>query len=327
MFTKSTRSSFIVLGLFLSTTFSTSAYADSAQITEYASPNLMSTPLQVAIDREANIWFGEFTGGKVARFSQGKMQTFTIKPAKGPMNMWASPIDGSVWLSALGNYIVKISPQGKSRTYPIPSSQSMPMGTTGDSQGNIWFSEEFTNKIGVVRNSGYIDEYTIPTLSSKPTGLTVDQYDNVWFTESAANKIGVLRKNGTFNEYPLPAGAKPMGINYSATQKSQSLIWFTASSGNQIGAITQDGVIKLYSIPTASSMPEMIMEDAYGNVWFTETMSSKIGRLTPDRTTIIEYATPTANSGPMGLAVNPVDNSVWFAETIGNNLGHLVLTK
>ena len=327
MFTKSARSSIFAMSLLALTAVPAITHADSAQITEYPSPNTMSTPLQVAIDREANIWFGEFTAGKVVRFSQGKMQAFTIKPAKGPMNMWASPIDGSIWLSALGNYIVKISSQGKSTTYPIPSSQSMPMGTTGDSQGNIWFSEEFTNKIGVVRNTGYIDEYTIPTQSSKPTGLTVDQYDNVWFTESAANKIGVLRKNGNFNEYPLPAGSKPMGINYSSTQKSQSLIWFTASSGNQIGSITQDGVIKLYSIPTASSMPEMIMEDAYGNVWFTETMSSKIGRLTADRTTIIEYATPTANSGPMGLAVNPVDNSVWFAETIGNNLGHLVLTK
>lgn len=318
-------SSLISISLFASA-FASNTYAETAQITEYLAPDAKSTPLQLAIDKNSNIWFGEYATGNVVRLSKGVMQSFSINPAAGPMNMWASPIDGSIWLSAIGNYIVRITPKGKVITYPIPTAQSMPMGTTGDSRGNIWFSEELGNKIGVVRTSGYIDEYSIPTTASKPTGLTVDQYDNIWFAESATDKIGVLRNNGVFNEYTLPAGSKPMGINYSPKQKSQSLIWFTSSSANQIGSITQAGDITLYNVPTASSTPQMIMEDALGNVWFTEMMGNKIGRLTADHTSIIEYTTPTPNSGPMGLAVNPLDNSVWFAETTGNNIGQLILS-
>lgn len=318
-------SSLISISLFASA-FASPACAETAQITEYLTPDAKSTPLQVAIDKNANIWFGEYTAGTVVRLSKGIMQSFNISPATGPMNMWASPIDGSLWLSAIGNFIVQITPKGKVITYPIPTAQSMPMGTTGDSRGNIWFCEESGNKIGVLRTSGYIDEYSIPTANAKPTGLTVDQYDNIWFAESATSKIGVLRNNGVFNEYTLPAGSKPMGINYSQNQKSQSLIWFTLTSANQIGSITQTGVITLYNVPTPSSTPQMIMEDALGNVWFTELMGNKIGRLTSDHASIIEYTTPTPNSGPMGLAVNPLDNSVWFAETTGNNLGQLVLS-
>ncbi len=295
----------------------------STQITEYPAPTARAVPLQVAIDSQSNVWFGEFHAGKLVRFVNGQMVSFGIAPASGPMNMWCNPVDDSIWFSALGDYIVRMSSSGQATTYPIPSANSMPMGTAGDSQGNIWFAEMFTSKIGVVRPNGHIDEYTVPTAASQPTGLTVDQYDNVWFAESAVDKIGVMRKSGVFNEYDLPTGSKPMGVNYSPMQMEQNVIWFTASSGNQIGSITQNGVITLYAVPTASSTPQMVMEDMVGNVWFSEMSANKIGRLRANRT-FSEYAIPTANSKPMGLAIDMNNGSIWFVETLGNNLGHLV---
>ena len=319
---------YVLLGMSLMVgIISPSAHATGAVITEYPSLNANAMPLQVAVDSASAVWFGEYNIGDVIRFQNGVMTPITISPASGPMDLWANPQNGDIWLSSSGNYIVEISSRGHVTDYAIPSSRSMPMGTTGDSQGNLWFSEEFTNKIGVVRTNGQISEYTIPTAASKPTGLTVDQYDNVWFAESATDKIGRLSSNLVFSEYPVSTGSKPLGINYWSGQKSQTLIWFTASSGNQIGSITQDGVVTTYTVPTAASSPEMIMEDALGNVWFTELQSSKIGRLMSDHASITEYATPTPSSGPMGLAVNPSDNTVWFAETQGNNIAHLVPTN
>lgn len=295
-----------------------------ANITEFPAPVTGAMPMHVGVDVNSNVWFGEFKAGKLVRYSGGTMKTYNIDPASGPMNLWVNRADGSVWFSALGNYIVHLTVNGQVKTYPIPSPNSMPMGVTGDSQGNIWFSEMFTNKIGVVRTTGRIDEFDVPTPLALPTGLTVDQYDNVWFTESGTGKIGVLRKTGGFNEYKLPIGGHPMGINYCPTQKTQNVVWFTETIGNTIGSITQDGKITQYKLPTPFSTPMMAMEDMLGNVWATEMDKNQIARLRANRATITEYALPTRLSAPMGLAVDMNNGSVWFSELRGNNLGQLV---
>ncbi len=316
--------SFVSASLCLATLPLDSVAASPAQINEFPAPVTRAMPMHMAMDGASNVWFGEFRAGKLVRYANGKMTTYDIGPASGPMNLWVNKADGSVWFSALGNYIVHLTVAGKVTTYPIPSPNSMPMGVTGDSQGNIWFAEMFTNKIGVVRTNGRIDEYDIPTPLSMPTGLTVDQYDNVWFAESGIGKIGVLRKNGSFNEYRLPIGGHPMGISYSANQKTQDVVWFTETIGNSIGSITQTGKITQYKLPTPLSMPMMTMEDALGNVWCTEMDRNQICRLRSDRKTISEYRIPTRMSGPMGLSVDMNNGSVWFGETRGNSLGQLI---
>ena len=298
--------------------------AQSATIVEYPAPTASSMPLQVGVDALSNVWFGEFQANKIVYRNQGVMYEYSMAPASGPMDLWVDPRDNSVWYSAIGNYIAHTTTAGKTTLFAIPSSNSMPMGVTGDSQGNIWFAEMFRSKIGVVHPNGSITEYKIPTMNSQPTGLTVDANDNVWFCESTTGKIGVRRATGQMNEYTVPGAIKLMGINYSSQQKTQSVMWFTDSSGNKIGSISQTGQITQYTVPTASATPQMIWEDIYGNVWFSEKSANKIGQLLPNRSGIVETSIPTANSQPMGLAVDPNDQTVWFAETTGNNLGHLI---
>lgn len=301
----------------------------SATITEYDAPggadaqgSTSDMPLQVAIDSQSNVWFGLFKKGNVARFNGSTFTEFDIAPATGPMNIWVDPADG-MWLSAVGDYIVNIKASGEVVHHQIPGVNSMPMGVAGDSKGNIWFAEMWSNKLAVLRPDGRMTEYRIPTPLSEPTGVTVDQYDNVWYAGMRSGKIGVRRANGTFNEYKLPIGARPMSVSYSPMQKTQSVIWFTEEFTNKIGSISQTGQITRYSIPTANAAPMMAMEDGKGNVWFAEFRTSKIGRLRADRT-FSEYQTPTPDSMPMGIAVDINDGSVWFAETRANKIGHLI---
>jgi streptogramin lyase len=53
-----------------------------------------------------------------------------------------------------------------------------------------------------------------------------------------------------------------------------------------------------------------------GNLWFTEFLGDRIGRITPSGT-INEYSVPTTPSGPSGIAVGP-DGNLWFTEGVGN---------
>lgn len=303
-------------------------FNNQSNITEIPLEGRVNMPLHMDFDPQGNLWVGAFRDGRVLRYTyNGQTQVYevapqNIDPAKGPMNLYADPRDSSVWFSALGGFIVNLKVDGTVRSYTIPTPNSMPMGVDGDSLGNIWFSEMFSNKIGVVRKNGTVQEYAIPGVGALATGLTVDKFDNKWFAMSGVGKIGVLRASGKFDAYKLPVGAHPMGISYNSTQASD-LVWFTETIGNKIGSITQDGKIKFYQVPTRMALPMMIMEDMAGDVWFTEMMGNQIGKLNVSNGSykITEFKIPTAMSGPMGMAMHPADHTLWFSETLRNRLG------
>ncbi len=300
-------------------------------ITEYDGPggssgagSTTSMPLQAAVDSRSNMWYGQFTKGNVVRFDGVNSTQFDISPATGPMNIWVDSTDG-MWLSAVGDYLVNIKASGEIVHHKLPGSNSMPMGVSGDSKGNIWVARMWTNKLAKLKPDGTFVEYRLPTMLSEPTGVTVDQYDNVWYAGMRSGKIGVRRAaTGKFNEYKLPMGARPMSVSYHPKQKTQNVIWFTEEFTNKIGSISQTGLITRYTVPTSNAGPMMAAEDALGNVWFAEFNASKIGRLRADRTSWSEYPTPTPSSEPMGIAVDFNDGSVWFTETRPNKVGHLI---
>src|SRR5262249_60777646 len=92
------------------------------------------------------------------------------------------------------------------------------------------------------------------------------------------------------------------------------------SSGNAIGTITPDGATFIeYGVLTPNSRPVGITAGPDGNLWFTEQMGNKIGRITPAGA-ITEFVVPAAGSGPNGIAGGP-DGALWFTEFLGNNIG------
>ena len=82
-----------------------------------------------------------------------------------------------------------------------------------------------------------------------------------------------------------------------------------------------------FPIPTAGSKPQCIAPGADGNLWFTETGASKIGRITPAGQ--ISEFTVHSNSGGLsldlrGLAPGP-DGDLWFTTsgTPGGRIGKI----
>jgi len=61
------------------------------------------------------------------------------------------------------------------------------------------------------------------------------------------------------------------------------------------------------------------VEGPDGSLWFTETGTSKIGRMTVQGQ-LMELAVPTAASQPFGLTGNP-DRQLFFTEQAGNHVG------
>ena len=71
-------------------------------------------------------------------------------------------------------------------------------------------------------------------------------------------------------------------------------------------------LIKEYAIPTANSQPHHIALGPDGNLWFTETNTDKLAKITTAGA-ITECPALTAGSQPVGIVTGP-DSNLWFNE-------------
>src|SRR5947209_3969028 len=94
-----------------------------------------------------------------------------------------------------------------------------------------------------------------------------------------------------------------------------------ASSTQSTGTGTRSPVITEFALPTQGSIPYQITVGPDGNLWFTEIVGNKIGRISPTGS-ISEFPIPTANSRPFGIALGPGGN-LWFTEVVGNKIGRI----
>jgi hypothetical protein len=89
--------------------------------------------------------------------------------------------------------------------------------------------------------------------------------------------------------------------------------------------MTTGGVITEFSIPTPSSGPRDITVGADGNLWFTEELGNRIGRITTGGI-VTEFPIPTPGSRPIGITTGP-DGNIWFTEATANKIGRLSLSS
>jgi virginiamycin B lyase len=105
------------------------------------------------------------------------------------------------------------------------------------------------------------------------------------------------------------------------------------TAGNATGGTSRRGCaagegawcITEFTIPTAGSNASRITAGPDGNLWFTETASDKIGRITPDGV-ITEFPLNVGQygvaHGPYGITKGP-DGALWFTETISGQIASI----
>ncbi|HEY7934346.1 MAG TPA: hypothetical protein VID48_11040, partial [Solirubrobacteraceae bacterium] len=58
-------------------------------------------------------------------------------------------------------------------------------------EGNLWFTDVGTSKIGEITTGGAITEYALPK-ESVPHGIVTGPDGNLWFTDYRTSKIGKI---------------------------------------------------------------------------------------------------------------------------------------
>jgi streptogramin lyase len=268
------------------------ALSDGNFIANFAEPGGYSNPLFVVVDRDGDVWFTQPTS------------------------------------DALGEY----DPRDESWHQWHLKRGSTPFDLTIDTQGNLWFTESGTNDIGFFDPlTQTLVENPIPTPNSNPYGITVDSQGTVWFTENAAgvNQIGSFTPttSGTIKITEHAVGTlRPHLI----TTDRVGNVWYSGGfggdigefkprSGNSIRFIVDQGTF-LSPAACPGSHISGIAVDSKGNVWFTDSLSQRVGYLLPATGQAVVQTLRDSNAHPYdGLIIDSSDR-VWFTEEFGLTL-------
>jgi streptogramin lyase len=198
--------------------------------------------------------------------------------------------------------------------YGLPSN-SYPFAITAGPDGNLWFTESGTGKVGKMTTSGVKSEYA--TENDEPEGIASGPDGNLWFVEHSLRNVGHMTTSGVLTNYKLTrTGTANVGI----AAGPDGDLWFTESLSGYIGRITTGDVVAgEYALP-AGSEPYGITKGPDGNVWFTDYGTSKIGKITTAGT-ITEYALPSG-SKPYAIVAGP-DGNLWFTDFGTDKIGSI----
>jgi streptogramin lyase len=201
--------------------------------------------------------------------------------------------------------------------FSVSTANSGPAGTALGPDGNFWFIEQISNRIGRITPAGAITEFPIPT-NSRPWDITAGPDGNLWFTEQYSDQIARITPAGSITEFPIPPDdSKPLGSEpWGITAGPDGNLWFTEQEGNRIGRITPTGTITEFPIPLSMNSPFDITVGPDGNLWFTA--MGAIGRVTPAGE-ITEFSTTGVDS--FGIAAG-ADGNLWFTD-IDGGIGRL----
>jgi virginiamycin B lyase len=190
-------------------------------LSEYAVPVSQFEPLEMFLDQKSStIWvtFAQTTSqvqpGIIASFNMASKKFENLyKPPFSLQDPVGIVVDnnGNVWVSEhRGSSITELVPSNstwrKFQTSLPPASYQV--GTISacatlaiDKEGNLWFVEHFSNRVGKLNPStGMMEEFTIPGPPG-PNAYSVLNYldpnGNFWFTNFVANSIDMIPANAT----------------------------------------------------------------------------------------------------------------------------------
>lgn len=265
------------------------ALSDGNFITDFEEPGGYSSPLNVIVDGEGDVWF--------------------TQPSS----------------DALGEFV----PQDESwHQWPLRQG-SIPYDLALDLHGNLWFTEYGTNDIGFFNTRTYtLVENPIPTPASNPYGITIDQHGLAWFTENAAgvDQIGsfIVTTSGTITLTEYAVGAiRPHLI----TTDQAGNVWYSGGFGGDIGEyqprtgnstsfVVYRGTCSSPSACTGTHISGIAV-DSKGHIWFTDSLSQRVGYLIPSSGQVVAQTLNNSNAHPYdGLMIDSSDR-VWFTEEFG----------
>jgi len=141
--------------------------------------------------------------------------------------------------------------------------------------GNVWFTENRTNKVARLNSAGVISEFSLPTPNSQPDGITTGPLASLWLVEHQGSRWARVTTDGAVTEFRLSEGSQPDDIVAS----SGTTMWLTEFGVGGLARVTANGRDSEILLTASDSMPHGIARGPGNSIWFVERNANKIGTL------------------------------------------------
>jgi virginiamycin B lyase len=241
--------------------------------------------------------------------------------------------------------------------YRMQGAQDIPTAVAVAPDGTVWFTIDFSNAIGVVKQNRL---HRIPKEGQnfEPLGLAVDRDGTAWYTDGPSRRISRMSPDGVVASFALSTPVAKLGrlasapdgavwfaeeSTYSFTRfkdgaftrhavntpgaapfgvavDASGTMWGTLPRVNRLVRVSARGEMSELEPPTRAAQLGDVAVAPDGTVWFLEMQANKIGRFANGQ--FAEFPVPTWSAGLTALAIAP-DGAVWFTELRGQRLGRL----
>jgi len=239
------------------------------------------------IDHNGKIWFTDTPNSKIGNFDP-KTEKFEIIeiPLLTMKTPYSIPItlkvdsDNNIWVALVDrNMLLVYSQDSKEfeQFLKLPTSESGPSALLLDDNGNMWFAESLSGKIGVVDSKTFeITEFAPDTLLDEPFALLFDKSGLLWISEHTGP--GITEFDPMLETFDHVKAPNPESLPFGMAIDKYDNIWFGQHVTDELGVYDpyNDQLIEV-SIPTPESFTQFIAADDKGDIWFVEQRGKKLG--------------------------------------------------
>lgn len=202
--------------------------------------------------------------------------------------------------------------------FSLPSG-SGPVDITLGPDGNLWFGELASSKIGRITPDGSLTEFPLPAFGGDPgtpRRITVGPDGNLWFTVPNHRRVGRITTTGVMTIFTLPTpGSRPFGI----TTGPDGNLWVTEAGTGNLARVVTDGTITEFPTLTPADMPFGIVTGPDGNLWVALPGTNQIARVVISTQAVTRFTIPTSGSFPNYIIAN--SGKLYFEENLVNKIG------
>jgi copper transport protein len=239
------------------------------------------------IDHDGKIWFTDTPNSKIGNFDPKteKFEVIEIPPltAKSPYSIPIAlkvDFDNNIWVAVVDKDMLLVYNQDSKEFeefLKLPTVESGPSALLLDDNGNMWFAESLSGKIGVVDSKTFeITEFAPDTSLDEPFALLFDKSGSLWISEHTGP--GITKFNSMLETFDHVKAPNPESLPFGMAIDKYDNIWFGQHVTDELGVYDpyNDQLIEV-SIPTPESFTQFIAADDKGDIWFVEQRTKKLG--------------------------------------------------
>jgi len=239
------------------------------------------------IDHDGKIWFTDTPNSKIGNFDP-KTEKFEVIeiPSLVDTSPYSIPIalkvdfDNNIWIAVVDTDMLLMYNQNSKefeQFLRLPTSESGPSALLLDDNGNMWFAEALSGRIGVVDSKTFeITEFAPDTPLDEPFALLFDKSGSLWIAEHIGP--GITKFDPVLETFDHVKAPNPESLPFGMAIDKYDNIWFGQHVTDELGVYDpyNDQLIEV-SIPTPESFTQFIAADDKGDIWFVEQRTKKLG--------------------------------------------------